>query len=115
MRRYSPPPPRTAVHLCAGIRPATRTTAISTMPSNCLAWFFYGCTSVWANKTANSFAGIRPHGWWYGIRRYSPMDATPVFARTGGCMVCAGIRPTGVHLWYKKNNNRNNDKCKLME
>jgi hypothetical protein len=93
MRRYSPPPPRT--------------TAISTMPSNCLAWFFYGCTSVWANKTAHSCAGIRP----WMPRRYSPMDATPVFAH--GCH--AGIRPTGVHLWYKKNNNRNNDKCKLME
>jgi hypothetical protein len=56
--------------------------------------FFMDAASVWANKTANSFAGIRP----WMPRRHSPMDATPPFAHAG------------VHLWYKKNNNRNNDK-----
>ena len=46
---------------------------------------------VRANKTVNLFTVIRP---------------------TGGDMPFAR---TGVHLWYKKNNNRNNDKCILME
>jgi hypothetical protein len=68
-------------------------------------------TSVWANKTANSFAGIRP----WMPRRYSPDGWWPVFARTGGGITLPVFAPTGVHLWYKKNNNRNNDKCKLME
>jgi len=45
--------------------------------------------SVWANKTAHSFAGIRP----WMPRRYSPMDATPVFARRG--CIC-GIKRTTI-------------------
>jgi hypothetical protein len=114
MRRYSPPPPRTTAHLCAGIRPRRRAPRRIYAPVFTPAAahhgdfhhakqllgmvFFMDATSVWANKTANLFAGIRPHGWWYnvvGIRptghiyRCTPYGRikrrihAPVFARTG--------------------------------
>ena len=105
MRRYSPPLTRTTAHLCAGIRPRRRAPR-RFPPCQAIAGHgvFYGCHAgirphgvvvwgggithpVWANKTANSFAGIRPRM----PRRYSPPDATPVFAHTGEEMVCAGI------------------------
>jgi hypothetical protein len=57
-------------------------------------------------------AGIRPTGdemACAGIVRDGHMDATSVRANKTANLF-AGIRPTGVHLWYKKNNNRNNDK-----
>jgi hypothetical protein len=88
---------------------------------------------VGANQTGHLCAGIRPHGvvvrgggtGWCGVgrgesngafmHRYSPTwgggITLPVFAP--GCH--ATIRPMDVHLWYKKNNNRNNDKFILME
>ncbi|RLT21997.1 MAG: hypothetical protein DWI30_06745 [Chloroflexi bacterium] len=61
-----------------------------------------GCAGG-ANEMAK-FAGIRPDG------RDSPMDAMPVFARTGGIVVVRYIS----NLWYKEYQSYH-DKCILME
>jgi len=85
MRRYSPPPTRTTVHLCAGIRPTGWWYGMRRHRTGARIMLY----PVGANKTANSFAGIRP----WMPRRYSPMDATPVFARRG--CIC-GIKRTTI-------------------